>query len=299
MQMNDRFSSSQKEIEDAFEALNQAIENHLKWYVQLHEGLICGQPFPETVTHLLAHTKCQLGHWYYNEACENIRDDAQFSHLEALHKSMHDSARELVVVYLSHQKVELDTYRKLCVKQQALMELLTNFRDRIISRQHSFDPMTGLINRRSIDLLLEKNHAHSMRTNEPYVVAMLDIDFFKSINDTHGHLAGDQVLITLSPFLNSHLRDLDSIGRYGGEEFLILLPDTTVTQAFEVLERLRNGVEGLGIEYDDIILNVTVSIGLTEFDNNKTFPELLKRADDALYLAKKSGRNQVKIYSAN
>ncbi|MBI1423765.1 MAG: diguanylate cyclase [Gammaproteobacteria bacterium] len=296
--MTDRYSFSSKEIDDALSVLNQAIENHLNWYIQLHEGLLCKQPFLETIIHPAAHTKCQLGRWYYGEAGDAIHSNPEFKALEASHKTMHDEARELVEAFQSFNEVELSKYRRLSEKQQELMKLLVSLRDGIIGQQHSFDPLTGLINRKSIRLILEKNHAQSLRYNSPYAIAMLDIDFFKSINDTHGHLGGDEVLKALSRYLSSTLRDSDSISRYGGEEFLILLPNSTRDISFKILERIREGISQLSIRFENADIKLTVSIGFSCFEARESVSNLIKHADAALYVAKSEGRNKVVVYDS-
>jgi diguanylate cyclase (GGDEF)-like protein len=126
---------------------------------------------------------------------------------------------------------------------------------------------------------------------------MMDIDFFKKINDEHGHHIGDKVLQTFASLCKLTLRDIDVIGRVGGEEFAVLLPETDIEHAIQAAQRVRKAVEAEGIMAPKGIFHVTVSIGvtcLTKEDENSTFEPLLIRADSALYAAKHAGRNAVR-----
>jgi diguanylate cyclase (GGDEF)-like protein/PAS domain S-box-containing protein len=145
------------------------------------------------------------------------------------------------------------------------------------------DSLTGLPNRRALEEQLPQAMARSRRDRSPLSVAILDIDHFKDYNDTHGHLAGDEVLRACARAWDSVLRAEDTIVRFGGEEFLVLLPGTSVEQAGEIIERLRM----------ETPMEQTCSAGLAGWDYAESIDDLLGRADQALYLAKASGRNQL------
>ena len=148
------------------------------------------------------------------------------------------------------------------------------------------DPLTGLANRRLLDIQLEKSYEAAKRYQEKLAVVMLDIDHFKNYNDTHGHLGGDRLLARLAEVLVKTLRDADYVFRYGGEEFLCMLPETDLEMAGEVAERLRRAVQTQ--------TDVTISLGIAAFTESMPDKEtLIRRADEALYLAKKNGRNRV------
>jgi diguanylate cyclase (GGDEF)-like protein len=159
------------------------------------------------------------------------------------------------------------------------------------------DPLTDLYNRRGFFDLAGREVERFRRFGHPFCALMVDIDNFKQVNDTHGHAIGDQVLIALAKGLELQIRDVDFIGRYGGEEFVIVLPETELPAAIQAAERLREYVENQPITTDRGVLSITVSIGVAKFEEN--IPELailIDRADSAMYLAKQSGRNQVKVY---
>lgn len=162
----------------------------------------------------------------------------------------------------------------------------------------SHDPLTGLYNRRTIVSLLEREAARCVREGTELSVILVDIDRFKSINDTYGHAAGDQVLLETAGRMQSALRAHDFLGRYGGEEFLVVLPSCGLKDSQEVAERLRESVARSPISVDDITVKVTASFGATSAGFAENTGAMLQRADVALYEAKNGGRNMVKFRPA-
>jgi len=154
------------------------------------------------------------------------------------------------------------------------------------------DALTFLPNRRRIIRELQDEVLRAERCGTRLSISMADVDFFKNVNDTYGHLTGDEVLRHIGYTLREHIRHPDIAGRYGGEEFLILLPNTVSAQAGEQAERLCKYVRETKVNANDHIISVTISIGVTEFRRGvDTWDSLLNRADHALYDAKKKGRD--------
>ena len=165
-----------------------------------------------------------------------------------------------------------------------------------LRRLVSEDELTGVHNRRHILSLAEHEWAHGSRYKTPFSLLMLDVDHFKRINDTCGHAAGDLVLQKLAQTCQAHLRDSDSVGRIGGEEFLVLLPNTGEDGAIKVGEHLRLALAALELEAEGRPLQITVSLGAaSRRPGTPNLERLLKEADDALYAAKSAGRNQVRV----
>ena len=158
------------------------------------------------------------------------------------------------------------------------------------------DPLTGLLNRRALQHDYKRARSISARENEQLSLIMLDVDNFKGINDTYGHAAGDQVLVTLAQIMQQSYRASDSLARIGGEEFVVLMPDTDLGSATRSAERLRRQVAGTRIPLDnskDTQLAFTISVGVTRAVPTENLGHLLDRADQALYQAKNGGRNRV------
>jgi diguanylate cyclase (GGDEF)-like protein len=155
------------------------------------------------------------------------------------------------------------------------------------------DPLTGLWNRRELMHKLDHEMARCARYGHPLAVIMLDIDHFKRVNDTHGHQAGDQVLKELAVLIQAAVRDSDLVARYGGEEILVLCPETDGGVAGQLAERIRRQVEGATILTLSARIQVTVSLGVAAYPGLPTGTDLVQAADAAMYRAKQSGRNRV------
>jgi diguanylate cyclase (GGDEF)-like protein len=155
------------------------------------------------------------------------------------------------------------------------------------------DELTGLYNRRFLTEVLAREHSRAKRLNTAFAVCLFDIDHFKSINDTLGHAAGDAVLKHFALISNSGLRAVDVLGRYGGEEFLLILPDTGRAGASMAAERVRAVVEAAGFPQLPADRHVTVTAGVAISKRDEAVQELLGRADSALYEGKAAGRNRV------
>ncbi|MDP2821847.1 MAG: GGDEF domain-containing protein, partial [Sulfuritalea sp.] len=156
------------------------------------------------------------------------------------------------------------------------------------------DPMTGLYNRRFLEEYVGALVGGTQRRKSAFSVLMLDLDFFKQVNDTHGHEAGDKVLKTLADILVRDVRSSDMAVRYGGEEFLLVLMDTGADGAMKVAEKIRGAVEATKVPVPGGILQKTISIGVAEYPSDSdTFWQVVKFADVALYKAKTGGRNRV------
>lgn len=183
---------------------------------------------------------------------------------------------------------------------QTIKKRMTKMIKRAFERletQLYFDELTAVYNRNTGINRLKEEILRANRTGNSLCIAMLDIDNFKSINDTYGHLIGDRVLNHVSTQIKNSLRGSDIVSRYGGEEFLIILPDTDEIRALMALERVRESIENKKIRVGNEKLDVTVSIGVTEVGHDEDALEAIARADMALYQAKKTGKNKVEIIS--
>ncbi len=165
-----------------------------------------------------------------------------------------------------------------------------------LERMAKIDFLTGIANNRFFSEAGAAEIQRAHRYNRPLAVLMVDLDHFKKINDTYGHAIGDKALVELAAICKNLLRDVDIFGRLGGEEFAILLPETDIAGGGIIAERLLSAIAKTSIEADNKILHLTVSIGVSELlPDEDQLQTLLKRADDAMYEAKRKGRNQVII----
>lgn len=161
------------------------------------------------------------------------------------------------------------------------------------------DSLTKFLSKPGVKLLLRREIAMAKRTGAPLSVLMIDLDFFKKVNDTLGHIQGDEVIRSLAHYLKNKVRRGDIIGRYGGDEFTVLLPNTNIQSAVLLAERLRGDLrdEKTISDLSDRGFPLSMSIGVAKMaDNNQGVKRLLKEADSALYRAKEAGRNNVVVY---
>ena len=161
----------------------------------------------------------------------------------------------------------------------------------------SHDSMLPLWNRRGIIALLNTELSRAKRLKTPLSVFFIDLDFFKLVNDTHGHLVGDEVLHSVAEKVSSAVREYDHVGRIGGEEFLVVLPNCSIETALEVAERVRQRICDEPVMTATARVSISVSIGLSQLHSNQELSDLLRRADVALYRAKQNGRNRVEVES--
>ncbi len=184
--------------------------------------------------------------------------------------------------------------QELTDRLQALEKESADLRERLRQERHLalIDPLTGIYNRLAFDERMGQEFARWRRYKSPLTLAVWDIDRFKSVNDTYGHQAGDRVLTVVAKLLRKQVRETDFIARFGGEEFIMLLPETAIEDAVGVAEKLRTSVAACEFHYGGRRVVVTASCGLAEFHEGDTPEQVFARADQALYAAKAGGRNQ-------
>ena len=208
------------------------------------------------------------------------------------------------MAYLPHQYTQTDLDILDMFAAQAAIAIRNARLYNKIEQVSITDELTGLLNRRGFSQFGEREFERSLRFNRPLAALMLDIDHFKGINDTHGHSAGDQVLRALADCFHRNKRGIDVEGRYGGEEFVLLLPETFLPGAGQIAERLRQSVADLSIpvcrancDTSSVNLRITVSVGVAQMSTDiPSLDALIDRADQALYRAKGSGRNCVVVW---
>lgn len=189
------------------------------------------------------------------------------------------------IVEASHKDL-LETKRALNALQEEMAET------RLLLNE---DALTGALNRRGLDQTLSRELARAHRNKSKFSLGMLDLDFFKKINDTYGHEAGDQMLVQFASLIKSVMRKSDALVRYGGEEFTLLLPDTDTRGAYFVLARLQQLMSRSPVIFEGREINTTFSAGIAGLQQDEDGHNLLRRADEALYIAKNNGRNLIKV----
>lgn len=164
-----------------------------------------------------------------------------------------------------------------------------------LTEASTHDALTGIANRRLLMERLREESERAQRHDQPYVLAMLDVDRFKQVNDSWGHDIGDRVLVEIGRAMQAALRQYDLCGRWGGEEFLLILPETRLADATAIIERVRNDIRCLAVRIGTEALSVTASFGVAEHTPGESYSQTLSRADAALLNAKRSGRDKCEL----
>jgi diguanylate cyclase (GGDEF)-like protein len=274
-------------------------ESHLHWMERLTAAVAQRDlaAMPE-----LDHERCAFGTWLHEEGPELIRDRAHYQHIVDLHRAMHQVAAEMKSV-IGGESGNLPVYALLKKAENYSLDLgnqIAMLNCMVIMSVYSKDPMTGLLTRRTLDRIMITQLEVSRATETPFCLLMCDIDHFKRINDEHGHPVGDRAILHFVKLVRESVRQSDMVFRFGGEEFLIVLPSTTYEQGMRLAEQIRARLNATPMQIEGKVLEIRASFGLLEGNGNKVsfiddtlVQELIKECDQRLYLAKHRGRNQV------
>ncbi len=216
----------------------------------------------------------------------NLKEYEEISDLNQLKREI---TEELSMVLNSNHEI----HSNIIDAQETVKRLQSKMEE--VADMATVDELTGLYNRRALFSRLSEEHSRAERYGQGFTLLLIDIDDFKNVNDEYGHQVGDGILRGLGAFLRQNLRDSDFPSRFGGEEFICLLPSTDIDHAVQAGNKIRNllSQSTLSSKKTDITLQITVSIGISAFASGDNIDNLIKRADDALYLAKRQGKNRV------
>lgn len=271
-------------------------ESHLAWLTALATNiqLETQENFPE----LDAQT-CEFGEWMNSEAKTIIQNNSKYKAIERLHSNLHIFAQKIFNILTKNEHQVLIVYLEKCELISLSIGTELALIDNIcINREVIKDSTTGALSRQGLRSVFQNQYEIALATGNPFVLAMCDLDFFKRVNDSYGHVAGDKMLEFFVKVVKENIRNSDVIVRYGGEEFIIMLPTLQVNKGYEVLEKVRKAFEIGVLEFKEQKLQATVSIGMIEIMPESSFvptciDEYIMRVDQKLYLAKESGRNMV------
>ena len=280
--------------------LEQALYNHAQWCEALYTTLICRLPPDERDVQPDAHKKCRFGQWYYGPGSTKLRQVPGFEEIAIEHQRMHQYAANLLTASGNQVPVSLQDYERFdSALRRMRLEIVTLKREIEVSI-YNLDPVTGAASRVGMLTKLREEHELVKRKVHATCLAMMDLDDFKTVNDTHGHATGDQVLIAFAQHIMAHLRPYDKLFRYGGDEFLLCMVNADSLLGLGIVERLRTDWASIPLESGGTgRIPVTISVGLTLLAIDVSVEQSIDRADKALYFAKSAGRNRVTVWDSS
>ncbi len=283
-----------EEILSALGDLDKALSDHTEWLKNWHLRILRSlDPTGDLVDddELL---KCHFLDWLESQTHSVLSEQMVLRDLWEVGATLREKARILLELVKEKEIIPADEYSHFMNTVLEFNALARHLQNETWNYLANIDPLTGIGNRKAMIRELDRERDRFLRSGRPCCVAIADIDHFKRVNDTHGHVVGDKVLVTISECLSKQLRLYDSVHRYGGEEFLFCLPDTDIRTAAGVADRLRRSVVTTSIPFQDTgVVSVTISFGVAQMDPHLTLEETIERADSALYRAKQGGRNRV------
>lgn len=285
---------SMGEARDLLNRLELLTLYHDSWVSEFLRAIVCDELLAEENTSSTSHQTCRFGHWLEHEIHDALRETPIVSDIRLIHENMHTAFRNLLLAWQTEKRVSAADYDEANVKKMAFQLSVSTMQFMIYDYLFQVDPLTKTLNRTKLLSTLERERNRIFETGEQSSLAMVDIDFFKKVNDTYGHTMGDTVLIQVSLFLSTSLRPMDIIFRYGGEEFLVYLPGVGKKDAVAILDRIRINLAAnhIALEMGEEI-QITASFGVSPLDPQSEIALSVDKADQALYLAKNGGRNRV------
>jgi diguanylate cyclase (GGDEF)-like protein len=281
-----------EQIRKALKELEQATHNHDQWAEMLFGTLICRLPPDERDISPDAHRRCRFGQWYYRFNIADVEQNPGFEEIGLAHERMHQFAGSLLRASMEDSSISISDYERFVSALKRMRLEIETVRRELEDALYNLDPLTGTPSRVGMLTKLREQGELVKRSVHSCVIAMIDFDRFKSVNDRYGHLVGDKVLVDTARHIMAHLRPYDKVFRYGGEEFLICLPDTDLKSGSEAVDRLRKEIGAIEHQTEGkATINVTVSAGLTLLDPDASVETSNDLADKALYAAKARGRN--------
>ena len=285
---------------DILAELDKALGEHLALLLRWNRKLLLPDSPPPSNGDDIEHDHdhdCDFGAWYTINRHNRLIDQPAMHALAATHHQLHESAKRLLEGRELDGNVDSAEFDMMALRAESFFAQVRRLERAFRTARSDVDPLTGTYNRQTMLGDLNAERERTIRTGIPTAIALVDLDHFKAINDTHGHQAGDVVLQSVAGILQSHVRPFDKVYRYGGEEFLICLPNADMTQCARVLERLRRVVEASPVVTSDALhLPVTASIGAAPMTKGRTVEQIIEKADQALYAAKEGGRNRVRVW---
>jgi len=289
---------SNEQLLNSIAQIDHALEKHEQWHNGIMRSLIARmEPDPADLS-TDAHRHCAFGEWYEAARMRMMGEHPSFVALGEAHQLMHCMAAKLLRRMVENSPIlpeEIDEFTN--VRDRMKLQL-QSLRQELTDVVQNSDPLTGARNRVTMLSYLRLQHSLVQRGAQQCAIALVDVDYFKEVNDRYGHQTGDTVLAYTVQTIESMIRPYDRIYRYGGEEFLLCMPNVTVDDAVHLAKRQRKAIASNEIETEDgRAFAITASFGVAPLSASCSVEESIDKVDKALYLAKSRGRNRVEVAS--
>ena len=277
--------------------LDAAVEAHMDWTRRVLRCAVLKISPGEQMLAAEAHGVCHFGRWFAAARTGFERFDArQTERLDEVHRAMHDAIRSICADVMAGRPGQIEHLERFEQAQAELIRLLATFKTRFLADAVQVDALTGLPLRHGMALEFEQARKNVRRNHTRFYVAMIDIDHFKRVNDTYGHLVGDVALRHLADTLRPIVRPSDHLYRFGGEEFLLLMQVPDHADAVVTAERLVDAVRRSPVPAPGLPpFPLTVTLGLAFVPDGETLDQAVERADRAMYEGKQAGRDRVSV----
>ena len=282
-------------LRKSLEQLDQAVHDHARWHDNLIRSIVCRLPCDPNDLDEKAHRQCRFGQWYYEQAPVELWEQPAFVAIETEHKRLHQVAAHMLREATTGVPGSREDYDELVSGGERLRLELDSLQHAIAGSLRDRDALTGAYRRVEMLPTLREWRELARRNVQHCCIAFMDLDHLKEINDTHGHVVGDQVLAGVVRHVTEHLRPYDKVFRYGGDEFLISLPGADLEIGKKVIGHIREQIAAAPhIESPaGHRIATTASFGLALLEPDISVEESIDRADKALLVAKAAGRNRV------
>lgn len=275
-------------------------ESHLQWMKQLVDAVSARNHATMPETH---HELCEFGTWLHQHGRTLIRDESHYQLIDRIHAAMHDVVKDIEEVLDKDSDRHLPLLALMKKTERHSLDLgneISMLNNMVIMSVYNKDALTGALTRRNLERILINELELSRATETPFCLLMGDLDHFKAINDNYGHVVGDRAIAHFAGVVRASLRQVDLLFRYGGEEFLMVLPSTHYEQGKILAERVRANLNGQPLQMDDASITLHASFGLMEvhgtsmaFIDSERVRDIIRECDQRLYTAKQRGRDQV------
>jgi diguanylate cyclase (GGDEF)-like protein len=283
------------ELQRMHDELQEAVRRHAEWHRHLVRTLVCRLPADPEDLRPDAQEVCGFGRWFFHEAQRDLKERPQVASVAAEHALLHELAAGVLREMAARQAISCESFDRFMDCSGRLRGELDSLRHDLAAALRSRDSLTGAYRRSEILPALHEAHELVGRGVQAACIAFMDLDHFKGVNDSHGHGLGDEVLTRATRCLIDHLRAYDKVFRYGGDEFLLLLPGTHPEEAWHLVDRIRHELSQrrLAVTPDGHAVQLTASFGVTPIEPDLSVEECIGRADKALLFAKAAGRDRV------